>query len=127
MVKKFYQYLVEKLIQNEFDEKWVEVDYTDPVYQDIKATLSKTTEYSKPGIMYVAYVNNVDIDGSDKYYVVCIHGGKNGSGNWPNYFDDMEYLFSELFSNKGDCWLIDLVNDVPDDVWTMRFGFKPKQ
>ena len=57
------------------------------------------------------------------HYIAYIYGGENGPGNWKDYSN----WLSELFSNLDGAILIDLTNDCPDDVWTLRISFNIKE
>lgn len=47
-----------------------------------------------------------------------ITGGKNGSGEWQNYLNDLEKIFKELKNKLGRMpVLYQLETDLPDDVW----------
>ena len=49
--------------------------------------------------------------------IITIDGGFNGSYDWPLYLLQITRIVQTL-----DAWVIDLVNDCPDDVWTLRIG-----
>ena len=55
------------------------------------------------------------------WYSAKIYGGVNGNGAWSSYLEDIKKLFTSIVQ---DVWLIDIENDVPDDVWTLRIGFR---
>ena len=99
----------------DFDEHWTKVGEEDEGYIYI---INKLPEYRgdrKPGIM--------DVFKTEKgYYVAYIHGGENGPGNWVDY---SKYL-NDLFISVPGSWIIDLINDCPDDVWTLRLGYDIK-
>ena len=100
----------------DFDEHWTKVGEEDEGYIYI---INKLPEYRgdrKPGIMDVFKTE-------EGHYVAYIHGGENGPGNWVDY---SKYL-NDLFISVPESWIIDLINDCPDDVWTLRLGFDIKE
>ena len=49
--------------------------------------------------------------------IITIYGGFNGNGSWITYLTQIAIIIQAL-----DAWVIDLTNDCPDDVWTLRIG-----
>ena len=49
--------------------------------------------------------------------IITIDGGFNGTNDWPLYLLQITRIVQEL-----DAWVIDLINDCLDDVWTLRIG-----
>lgn len=49
--------------------------------------------------------------------IITIYGGFNGNGNWITYLTQIAIIIQAL-----NAWVIDLTNDCPDDVWTLRIG-----
>ena len=49
--------------------------------------------------------------------IITIYGGFNGNGDWITYLNQITTIIQAL-----DAWVIDLINDCPDDVWTLRIG-----
>jgi len=47
-----------------------------------------------------------------------------GNGKWENYFSEMMGFVKNMKKNGYDIWMVDWVNDCPDDVSTIKFGFK---
>ena len=100
----------------DFDEHWIKVGKEDEGYIYI---INKLPEYRgdrKPGIMDVFKTE-------EGHYIAYIHGGENGPGNWVDY---SKYL-NDLFISVPESWIIDLINDCPDDVWTLRLGYDIKE
>lgn len=62
--------------------------------------------------------------GDNKHYIVCLGGGKNGNGEWVNYFDDLKDTFESLKNEFGKVWLIKLENDCLDDVHYPYIGLE---
>lgn len=58
----------------------------------------------------------------DNYAIISFHGGKNGCGDWDDYIKDISNLILALDEYFSDVWLIDLINDCPDDVFDLRIG-----
>lgn len=51
------------------------------------------------------------------HVIITIYGGFNGRGDWSLYLLQITRIIQAL-----DAWVIDLINDCPDDVWTLRIG-----
>lgn len=51
------------------------------------------------------------------HVIITIYGGFNGNGDWITYLNQITTIIQAL-----DAWVIDLINDCPDDVWTLRIG-----
>lgn len=96
------------------DKSWIRITEDDRVYKFVK---SKLPQYDGK-----REVSIIDIYKCDNYYIAYLNGGENGSGDWKDY---LEWIW-KFFSNFDDVWLLDLINDAPDDVWTLRFGFRIK-
>lgn len=61
-----------------------------------------------------------EIEPKDNYYIVTIYGGDNGWGRLTNYLTDVKLIIDQF----EDVWLIDWINDAPDDVWVLRIGIQ---
>lgn len=72
---------------------------------------------------------------NDDYVIVRLFGGRNGNGEWKLYWAELyqfikalqETLISKEELNRDigahiNVWLIDLINDCPDDVFDMIIG-----
>lgn len=51
------------------------------------------------------------------HVIITIYGGFNGRGDWSLYLLQITRIIQAL-----DAWVIDLINDCLDDVWTLRIG-----
>lgn len=51
------------------------------------------------------------------HVIITIYGGFDGNGDWTTYLNQITTIIQTL-----DAWVIDLTNDCPDDVWTLRIG-----
>lgn len=63
------------------------------------------------------------------HYIVELYGGDNESGNWQKYFGILEKIFDKSKYQQTQIekmWLIELVNDCPDDVHTAYIGIRVK-
>lgn len=49
--------------------------------------------------------------------IITIDGGFNGTGDWSLYLLQITRIVQSL-----NAWVIDLINDCIDDVWTLRIG-----
>ncbi len=63
----------------------------------------------------------------DKFYIVKLYMGENGDGKWENYFSEMMNFVNNMKGKGYDIWMVDWINDCPDDVSTIRFGFRNKE
>lgn len=59
-----------------------------------------------------------DFCNKDDHSVITLYGGFNGPNRWDVY---MKQISAILESLPGS-WLVSLVNDCPDDVWTLKIG-----
>lgn len=68
------------------------------------------------------------VEGKDDYDILTLYGGLNGKGDFLNYMRQVitiiHNLESQGLSKVKDIWLIDWINDCPDDVWTLRIGIR---
>ena len=61
---------------------------------------------------------------SEGHYVVTLFGGNNGQCNWPGYLMQLINVIN-AFSEVGyHAWIVDIINDCPDDVHTVRIGVR---
>lgn len=70
------------------------------------------------------------VENLDGYDIITIYGGFNGSGYFGAYITQVHEILIALsltyHISMDDIWLIDWVNDCPDDVWTLRLGVRNK-
>lgn len=70
------------------------------------------------------------VEKKDDYDILTLYGGLNGKGDFLNYMRQVitiiHNLESQGLSKVKDIWLIDWINDCPDDVWTLRIGIRNK-
>jgi hypothetical protein len=100
-------------LQNKYEkygEKWTKTDELDKKLDSL-VSIKNTKETSNMAVMDVFLVDS-------DHYVIKLNGGLNGSGNWESYLKDMQVVIKEL----GDCYVIDIEVDVPDDVWVLYIG-----
>ena len=96
----------------DFDEHWVKSEKDSPEFQYI---VDKIPVYKGNRQPMVDMVFN-----AGDHYVAYIYGGENGTGSWKDYSEFLTSLFANLDERS---LLIDLTNDCPDDVWTLRITF----
>jgi hypothetical protein len=107
----------EELLRNEFNERWVKLSKGDTVFTELEDIIKSIDNRNNgPKVVDVAKVD----DENDNRYVSTIYGGENGSGKWSEYFDVLKQICTAIV----DCWIIDLINDPADDVWTLRLAFR---
>ena len=110
-----------EFIENDCDlEKWVKVK--DP---EILKKVDINYPDSHMRTDYLAEVIDVDENGelfesSPARYILSIHGGLNGNGNWSTYIKDVECVFSMLSERFRSVELYDWKNDILDDVWNLK-------
>lgn len=112
---------MEEFIENDCDfERWVKVK--DP---EILKKVDINYPDSCMSTNWLAEVIYIDEDGeffeSDSItYILSIHGGLNGNGNWSTYLQDVEYVVSMLSERFRSVELYDWKNDILDDVWDLK-------
>ena len=110
-----------EFIENNLDlERWVKVE--DP---EILKKVDIEYPDSCMSTNWLAEVRNIDENGelfesSPARYILSIHGGLNGNGNWSTYLKDVECVFSMLSERFRSIELYDWKNDVLDDVWYLK-------
>ena len=90
----------------------------DPIVLELNEIIKNLKSTNKISLDSVTKVIHMD---DSVWYSAKIYGGVNGNGTWSSYLEDIKKLFSSIVQ---DVWLIDIENDVPDDVWTLRIGFR---
>ena len=120
---KFKSYIKESLDEHmfdedpgvDFDEHWVKSENGSPEFQYISDRLP-VYKGNRPPVVDSVF-------NAGDHYIAYIYGGENGPGNWKDY----SKWLSGLFANLDDAIVIDLTNDCPDDVWTLRLSFNIKE
>lgn len=67
---------------------------------------------------------------NEVHFIVGLHGGKNGNGDWNDYLFHLNKLFDREYYEKQNIeniWLIQLINDCPDDVHDVYIGLSLKK
>ena len=90
----------------------------DPIVLELNEIIKNLKSTNKISLDSVTKVIQMD---DSVWYSAKIYGGVNGNGAWSSYLEDIKKLFTSIVQ---DVWLIDIENDVPDDVWTLRIGFR---
>jgi hypothetical protein len=90
----------------------------DPIVLELNEIIKNLKSTNKISLDSVTKVIQMD---DSVWYSAKIYGGVNGNGMWSSYLEDIKKLFTSIVQ---DVWLIDIENDVPDDVWTLRIGFR---
>lgn len=90
----------------------------DPIVLELNEIIKNLKSKNKISLDSVTKVIQMD---DSVWYSAKIYGGVNGNGMWQSYLEDIKKLFTSIVQ---DVWLIDIENDVPDDVWTLRIGFR---
>lgn len=105
--------------------------------EELKNLTEQLTEYLNEGICEFCnltektsklQVNDiVELHDRTEYYapyvVVEFYGGLNGSGNWFEYMKDITNMF-DILQPEYNCWLVNLENDCPDDLFTLKIGIR---
>ena len=111
-----YEYDMDKLPK--LDKQWA---------KDIKKNLLTLAEKVKTKKDKLSLFDVVEFNKRDQYLVVRFFGGLNGPGKWTEYMSQITKLINEI-SKEYHCWLVQLVNDCIDDVFTLDIGVsKPKE
>lgn len=95
-----------------YGEKWVKTDELNKKLDSL-TSIKNSKETSNLAVMDVFLVDS-------DYYVIKLKGGLNGPGEWESYLKDMRAVVKEL----GNCYVIDVEVDVPDDVWVLYLGLR---
>lgn len=65
----------------------------------------------------------------DRYdtIIVEISGGLNGSGDWKAYLSGISEVLAKLeeLPEVDNAYIVDIINDCPDDVFYLRIGISP--
>ena len=94
------------------------LENNDPIVLELNEIIKNLQSKNKISLDSVTKVIQMD---DSVWYSAKIYGGLNGNGTWSSYLEDIKKLFTSIVQ---DVWLIDIENDVPDDVWTLRIGFR---
>ena len=63
----------------------------------------------------------------DGVIIVALSGGLNGDGDWKDYFEGLTVVLEALeeLPEVQFAYLVDIINDCPDDVFYSRIAVKP--
>ena len=121
-MRSLLQYFIES-IAYDYDlskiHKPAEGSASEKVYKDFEDIVKKcATEKDKLELKgVIEEVENGDLS----YIVVVLYGGLNGSGNFADYEKTIAKIAEET-EKKHHCWLVQNINDCPDDVFTLFIG-----
>ena len=59
------------------------------------------------------------VEEKEDHFLVTVCGGNNGHHNWPQYLRN-----AALLMEGHDWWLVNIINDCPDDVHDITIGVK---
>ena len=112
-----------KAYYEKYGEKWNDTHDLD---NEIEELLDKSRKTSNIGLADAWVVTDDQVVAPSSYYIIKLHGGLNGSGNWRNYLKDIQGIISHFDKLNTDdtrgAYIIKLDVDVPDDVWTLYLG-----
>jgi hypothetical protein len=116
-----YEYDMDKLPK--LDKQWA---------KDIKKAVDKfADEVHVEEKNRLRFFDIVEFNKRDQYVVARFFGGLNGGGRdekWLDYMDAITELFNKISKDYRHYWLVQLVNDCADDVFTLDIGIdKPKE
>ena len=116
-----------KAYYEKYGEKWNETHDLD---NEIEGLLDKSRKTSNIGLADAWIVTDDQGVPPNSYYIIKLHGGLNGSGNWRNYLKDIQSIISHFDklnpTHTRGAYIIKLDVDVPDDVWTLYIGINPE-
>lgn len=92
----------------------------DPIWNKIDDIL--TMSLSTYRLKAIRKIN--DKINKNTYYVIHLHGGYNGNGDWSDYLMQLKNTFVNLEEAFKDAWIIQIENDCLDDVHEVLFGVK---
>ena len=111
---------MENKITNEYDETWTKITDDDVIDKVTKSLAG--CECSNLKLDFVVKVEE------SEHLVIHLYGGKNGSGQWNEYFVDLlsfiNKLKEESIGGFKEVWLISLKNDCADDVFDVYIGVR---
>ena len=58
------------------------------------------------------------------YYKLTLLGGLNGRGHFLFYMDDVASVVKQLMNRYSKVWLIEWINDCPDDTFSLSIGLQ---
>lgn len=72
-------------------------------------------------------ISLASVEEKEDYDILTFFGGLNGRGFFYYYLEQVLTIIDKIgytFSVVPDIWLIDWVNDCPDDRWVLRIGVR---
>lgn len=108
-------------IENKYNETWLKVEDENFV-KKIKDCFNEVDKEDRFWVDTVAEVvanefgEEMPNEYQNKYWVIEYHMGRNGSGEWLNYFKDIQTVFEKLNEKFERVYLIDWECDCSDDV-----------
>ena len=83
-------------------------------------------DFTKLSFKSFELIDNSDEESEDehKYFILTVDGGLNGRGQFLFYLEDVAKLVKKLMTRFNYVWLIDWINDCPDDVFSLKIGLK---
>ncbi len=106
-----YEFDTDKLPK--LTEKWA---------KDIREKVNSITNSVKTQKDKLGMFDVVEFKKRDKYVVIRILGGLNGPGEWTNYMASITKLINKITEEYKRTWVVQLVNDCIDDVFTLDIG-----
>ena len=111
----------------DYGEVWTET-HDNTLITRVKHGFTTYTNEENMITSYDYYTVPDTFDRSRSHYVVRVYGGRNGSGEWTSYFEDMKNAFAGLV-NDSECnfssvWLIELKNSPANDTFAALIGLK---
>ena len=111
-------------------------DYIQDILDD--ADLQETCNFSMEKINHDAHLQTFgreegDLVGDGVYYdeygtiIAYLYGGLNGGGDWKDYLNGLITVLEgiEELPEVDLAYLVDMVNDCPDDVFYTRIAIRP--
>lgn len=93
------------------------------VREDIYNIVKKVNDDKK---IKLSFNSIVELRKQERYFVARIYGGLNGKGKWIEYNKYISKLFEEI-EKDYHCWMVQLLNDCLDDVFTLEIGVRWKE
>lgn len=109
-----------EIIENDFGETWVKVE-DESFVKKISDCFNDFKENRFWVIDVAEAIENsvgqkIPNEYQDKYWIIDCHMGKNGNGEWSEYFEDIKKVFKNLKEKFERVWLIKWDCDCADDV-----------
>ena len=103
-----------------FDEKGEIIDSNTELWNKIDDVITKSL--ATYGIQSIRKISDKTIQ--RHHFVIHLHGGDNGNGDWSDYLMQLKNIFVNLEEVFEKAWIIQIENDCLDDVHEVLIGVR---